>query len=500
VRPASPSLEKLLQRATSGKKLEKHRVFRPSWLYNMLEDPFWVWCEYHAPASERVDETTPFDQYRMDQGNLWEARYVAREFPRAYAVKSRWGLPALRETLEAMLRGEAAIHGGALWLLGEDVYGKSDLLVRSDAHASELGDYHFRVKEIKNSGALKTYHALQAAFYSWMLGELQGYRPETFDVVLQPGAGEQSIAFASVADAMREQLVAWRALRDGRLALEPLAYDSTPSPWRIHANRRLVERGDVSLLPGVGAATASAWRERGFATLEQITALGPERCAQELRADHHYYHALAWREARPVFRPGEAAAIQRRERLVYVDVEDTSLLDGELVTRPHVYMIGAATPDGATRIWTARGEADEARIWSDFLDWLGDPSDVALYCWSRYEVGRFQSAAAAHPALAARLLAAADALIDLKDEIKHRPYFPVASYSIKQVAPACGFHWSQRDVDGRSAQLLYLEWLRSGDDAIIEKVEQYNREDVLAMLAVDRCVSSPQAAIAHPVE
>jgi uncharacterized protein YprB with RNaseH-like and TPR domain len=36
---------------------------------------------------------------------------------------------------------------------------------------------------------------------------------------------------------------------------------------------------------------------------------------------------------------------------------------------------------------------------------------------------------------------------------------------------------------------MYLDWLTSGDDSIIEKVEQYNREDVLAMLAVDRYVT-----------
>ena len=48
---------------------------------------------------------------------------------------------------------------------------------------------------------------------------------------------------------------------------------------------------------------------------------------------------------------------------------------------------------------------------------------------------------------------------------------------------------SQDDVDGRSAQLLYRDWLTSGDDSIIERVEQYNREDVLAMLAVDRFVT-----------
>ena len=85
-------------------------------------------------------------------------------------------------------------------------------------------------------------------------------------------------------------------------------------------------------------------------------------------------------------------------------------------------------------------------------------------------------------------MAAEAALIDLKEEIKHRPYFPVTSYSIKKVAPVCGFNWSQDDVDGQSAQLMYLDWLKSGDDSIIRRVEQYNREDVLAMLAVDQYV------------
>jgi predicted RecB family nuclease len=292
---------------------------------------------------------------------------------------------------------------------------------------------------------------------------------------------------------MREHFNRWREIRDGHLTLDPLAYDTTPSPWRQYANRLLHERGDLSLLPGVGLKTAVKLRERGIPSIGEILALGADGCVQELRGDHHYYHALALREGRPVFRPGQAASIQRRERLVYFDVEDTSTLDGETVTRPHIYMLGVATPDGETQIWTARGEDDEARMWSDFLDWLGDPSEVALYCWTMYEAGKFQQAAADHPDLADRLAAAEAALIDLKEEVKQRPYFPVTSYSIKAVAPVCGFNWSQDDVDGLSAQLLYLDWLTSGDDSIIEKVEQYNREDVLAMLAVDRYVTAMRA-------
>jgi predicted RecB family nuclease len=115
---------------------------------------------------------------------------------------------------------------------------------------------------------------------------------------------------------------------------------------------------------------------------------------------------------------------------------------------------------------------------------------VALYCWANYEFTKLGQAAADHPHLADHLFAAKLALIDLKEQIKGRPHFPVKNYSIKSVAPACGFHWSQADVDGLSAQLMYLDWLKTGDDSIIKKVEQYNREDVLAMSAVDRYVSA----------
>ena len=481
-------LQSLWERATAGEKLDRNRLFRPSWFYSLIEDPYWIWCEYHAPSEARFDETTAFDRHRMQSGNEWEDRYVAHNFPTAYVIKSHWGEASLRETLNAMIRGESAISGGALWLLGEEVYGKADILVRSEGHPSDLGNFHYRVKEVKNAAQMREYHQLQAAVYHWMLSTLQGYTPESFDIVLREGEGEVTVAFEAVAVEMRRQLGQWRAIRDGKQWLEPLALDSTTSPWRRYANQRVHERKDISILPGVGLKTAVEWRNRGFGSLDDILAAGAGGDLGRLPNSDCYYHALAFQRGRPVFRPGEAAQIRRRERQVHFDVEDTSVLDGELVTRPHTYMIGVATPDGETTIWTARGQDDEARMWTSFLDWLGDPREVALYCWTMYESAKLKQAAEDHPALAKRLMAAKAALIDLKEEIKHQPYFPVTSYSIKKVAPVCGFNWSQDDVDGQSAQLMYLDWLKSGDDSTIRRVEQYNREDVLAMLAVDQYV------------
>lgn len=322
-----------------------------------------------------------------------------------------------------------------------------------------------------------------------MEARLPGRVSQTAEVVLREGAGSVTTLTADFIAEFQRQLGLWREIRDGANRPEPLAYSSTTGLWREYANRRVVARGDLSLLPGVKQATACRLRERGLLSLGDLVRLGQAACCAELGGDHVYYHALAYQRQCPVFRHGDRARIARRRRLVYFDVEDLTFADPPLVTRPHTYMLGVATPDGNSRIWTARGQDDEARMWSEFLDWLGDPHDVALYCWTMYERRKMEQAAADHPQLTSRLQTAAAALVDLKEEIKHRPYFPVPSYSIKAVAPVCGFRWSQDDVDGQSAQLMYLEWLRSGDDALIERVRQYNREDVLAMAAVDSVVT-----------
>ena len=95
-----------------------------------------------------------------------------------------------------------------------------------------------------------------------------------FDIVLREADGEVTVAFDTVAAEMRRQLERWRAIRDGKKQLEPLALDSTMSPWRKYANQSVYKRKDVSILPGVGLKTAMDWRTREFESLDDILAAG----------------------------------------------------------------------------------------------------------------------------------------------------------------------------------------------------------------------------------
>ena len=182
-----PTLEQLLQRATGGLRLDRRTVFRPSMTYQVLHDPFWVWCEYHAPRSEAVDETTRYQKLLMQQGVEFEHAWIQKHYPDAVTIEPPFGLEALRNTLQAMLAGTRVIAQPQLWDLSGESYGKADLMIRDESTSSDLGSYHYRLIEIKRSKSLRDYHVMQAALYNRMVGRIQGHVPEEITVALKSG-------------------------------------------------------------------------------------------------------------------------------------------------------------------------------------------------------------------------------------------------------------------------------------------------------------------------
>ena len=129
----------LLDRATGGERIQRRSRLSPSLVDKVLRDPFWVWCQYHAPPGEAVNEVGRYQQMRYRRGVEHEDAWVAAHYPDALAIKPDFGYEALTRTLRAMLDGVPAIHQPQLWDLGRDVYGRGDLLVRDDGHGSDLG-------------------------------------------------------------------------------------------------------------------------------------------------------------------------------------------------------------------------------------------------------------------------------------------------------------------------------------------------------------------------
>ena len=482
-------LRALLDRATSGERIHGRPRFRPSLADKVLRDPFWVWCQYHVPRSEAVNEVGRYEQMRFRRGVEHEDAWVARHYPHALAIKPDFGYEALARTLRAMLEGVPAIHQPQLWELGRDVYGRGDLLVRDNSHGSDLGPYHYRVIEIKRARKLRDAFALQAAFYNRTVGAIQGYTSGHVTVALRDEV--RPVDVSGFGDKIDDVVSRWIGLRDGTVEQpEPgRPPDVTDSPWRAYGNRLVNERRDLVLLAGVRAPERAKLRAAGIHSVDKLWSRSPEEI-NEILGPHHgataYHVAQSYRTSRPVPKPGRELRIPRAKRLLYFDFETSD--DMHPGMPPHVYLIGCwdGTRDQFVK-FLARGPEDEAGIFEAFIDYVGDGVEATrLYHWTDYEVRQMKAVMRRWPRLERRLMRLMGSCIDLKRCIQDAVYLPVPRFSIKSVAPALGFNWRQQGFGAYEALLCYWDSIDTGDRALAEKAVRYNEDDCLAMWHVDQ--------------
>ena len=478
-----------IERVTNGKEPDRNTMFRPSMIYDLLHDPFKVWCEYHAPKDQAVDEVSRYDEIKMRRGVEYENTWVAEHCPGFRKIEPEYGFQALSNSIQAMMEGVPAIHAPQLWLLSDGVYGKADVLIRDDSASSDLGKYHYRVVEIKRSGSLKEYQVLQAAIYNRILGRIQGYTPEIFTVVLRDG--NEEILFSEVNSRIDEMLGKFRNIRDGIEKPEPKGLDKTGSPWRVYGNRLLRERMDLTLLPDIGPAGRKSLKEKfGFESIRDIFDIPKEVLVEKLgerSGTDLYYNAMAYQKNGMVMIPGANIKVPHGRRNIYFDFETS---DEMHPSEPaHIYLIGAW--DGEERkffYFLGRGVQDEPRIFKEFFDYVGSTDGCCLFHWTDFEIGEMRGAAKRHPEITREIDSLVSSCVDLKEVIKSQVYLPVPTYSIKSVAPALGFNWRHKDVDAMESMVLYWEYLETGDRAKVEKVIDYNEDDCIAMARVVEAV------------
>ena len=481
------TLEELVQRATGGRKFNRHTLFRPSLSYYLIKDPFWVWCEYHAAKKEAVDETTRYDELRMQHGLEHEERWVRANFPNAVEIKPSFGFEALKNTFRAMLDGAPAIYQPQLWDLRRETYGKGDLLVRDDSASSDLGPYHYRVIELKNSLALQEYHVRQAAFYNQNIGLLQGYLPRELTVVLKDVS--ESVPYEGKETGVEATRRLWKSLRDGEMIPETKRPpNATSSPWRFYGNKYATTENDLILLAGVQKRERDKLRKAGIDRVDQLWQRRPEEIV-EIVGEHYgsiaYHVARAYKTNGPILKPGQQLEIPRARRLLYFDFETSDSVHP--TEPPHTYLIGCydGTRDQFVK-FLARGAEDEGRIFTEFIDYVGDPRDVRLYHWTDFEVHQMRRVARRWPVLWNSLEQMICHCVDLKEAIQAAVYLPVPSFSIKAVAPALGFHWRQKEVGAYQSMVCYWDYLENRDLFAIDPAITYNQDDCLAMWHVDQ--------------
>jgi len=481
------SIDELIKRATNNKKIISSELFRPSDFYKLLNDPFWIWCRYHAPKEEQIEEIDRHGKIRMEQGVEFEKAWVTKTYPQAEEVKAYYGIEAIKETLDLMIKGVDVIYQPHLSFLEKDIYGKGDLLVKSTKASSDLGDYFYEVKEIKNSKKVKDYHKLQAGIYNYILGIIQGFTPSEFGIVIKESEEKIEYDDENTKELLR-YLDLWKGIKSNTEKPQPGGIDKTDSPWRIYANKVLTENQDLTLIPDIGAvARDSISNKLKVSKVKDLESYTEDQLITLLRpglGKKVYNHVLAYKMQEVIPTNNKVEKNDSNKRVFYFDVETSD--DVNLTELPHTYLIGLWDKgESKFKYFLGRGKQDEEKIFSEFLDYIGNPDDAVLYHWSHYEIGVIDGAIEAYPRLADRLRTLKESCKDLLSVVKDNFYIPVPTYSIKKVAPFLGFSWRQKEVNAFESMVLYWEWLKNPDQKIIQKVLDYNEDDCVAMAYID---------------
>ena len=141
-------VEEVFQRLTTGPGGASRAAIKSGWVYRYIVSPISLWCDLHAPEDSK-DPIPPFTQYLFDQGRKHEAAVTAEFFPEAVREFFSTEEDGFRRTLEMMAEGVPSIQNMPLLGGPAGLEGRPDVLERVDGVPSVLGDYSYRVVEIK---------------------------------------------------------------------------------------------------------------------------------------------------------------------------------------------------------------------------------------------------------------------------------------------------------------------------------------------------------------
>ncbi len=383
-------------------------------------------------------------------------------------------------TLELMRDGVEWIYQGAL--IRDDMYGKPDLLERIE-EPSLLGCHGYRPVDIKNHKTVVKKDRIQLASYAHLLEPILGSRPEEGAIWLNTGEMEAVDLNAPNAefDALLKRMADLRGDRETSTGFR--CSECKLCPWNEHCREKWEQRHCICLVRSVTGDAARRLAEKGLRTWEQLAAVGEKQLVDEYglaesTAHVVHLHSRARILGRPIARKN--AVFPEGRPIIYYDIE----------THGHtVYLHGLICRDGdrrEERSFLARHPDEERSAWHDFLDYLAACEGAVAYTGTNYERSHVEGLWSKYGGNELGWRVLDSGMVDMCKFVKDHFALPVATYSIKEVAPVFGFQWQAEDAGGLNSEAWFGEWLETGVEGILDKIMRYNMDDVLAMEVVHK--------------
>ncbi len=402
------------------------------------------------------------------------------------------------QTLAAMWAGADVIYQGTFF--GGGWLGHADFLLRV-GRPSSLGTWSYEVADTKLARSVKVGALLQMCAYSEQLAGVQGLDPEHMHVVL----GDMSVEshrlanYAAYYRSVKQRFLAAIGQPRGDTYPDAVAHCGV-CDWKACCEERRRADDHLSLVAGLRRDQTRKLTAAGVPTLA-VLAASVELDAVKGIGDHTL--ARLRQQARLQLRQRETEQVHYEllppdgpERgLCALPAPSPGDLFFDMEGDPWEgeegleYLFGLVELDGGDpryRAFWAHDAAAEKRAFEDFMDYvmlrLSDYPDLHIYHYASYEPDRMKRLMGRYGTREEEVdrLLRGGVFVDLYQVVRQGVRVSQESYSIKKLEPLYMPARETAITEGGSSIVFYERWIESREPAILQDIEDYNRDDCIS--------------------
>jgi predicted RecB family nuclease len=398
-------------------------------------------------------------------------------------------------TRQAMRDGHDVIFQAAF--LSGSLYGRADFLRRVD-RPSALGTWSYEVIDTKLGRSPKAKFIIQLCFYSFLLAEVQGEEPVTMSLVLGDRT-ERHFRYANYSRyfrQVRDRFLAFTAAHPNQTYPERVEHCAL-CPWRDLCDARWLEDDHLNQVAGITRTQIERLQGAGINTVAALAGLVPDAAVAKIipetiakLRDQASLQLIPRSGGRPEVHvlPLDPEGRRGFHRMpapdagdIFFDMEGDPYEDGGLEYLFGVYWVDETGPK--FKPFWAHERDEERRAFENFMDFVAERMAryprMHIYHYAHYEPTALKRLMSLHGTRENVLddLLRQGRFVDLYKVLREAIRTSESGYSLKDIEH---FYLPPRegDVTDAGASIVYYEsWKQTRDQAELDKIEAYNRED-----------------------
>lgn len=442
--------------------------------YQYVKCPHWVYFEVH---SEHKKPHHPLMERLIDDGMIEShQRDVISDRGDVAEVTAEDPDEAFRQTLAFMAEGRQVIFHGVL--VDRHWVGHPDILERVEG-VSRLGNHYYVAADIKRSRYLRDEFKFQGCFYAELLSKIQEVKPVN-GYIITPDKTVLSYPIEEMEAQFHLNLMEIEKIIAGKKPAHFVTTGCKQSPWFSKCREESEVCDDLSLLNRVWREEVTALHTSNINTISELAKLTRAELERRVpnmsvaRLEIMHDQALAITHGKHFIR--KPIHLPKANIELYFDIESDPLRDFD-------YLFGVLKIENGKESYhafMAESAAQESAMWLEFCDFIAQHLEAPIYHYGFFEqevVRRFAS----RYGISEIVQEALDRnMIDLIELIRPAIIFPLSFYSLKDIASYIGFHWRADDASGANSVLWFEEWLAAKSPKLLQKIMEYNEDDVKA--------------------